>query len=418
MLKHRRLPFSLLFAAALLILTMAAGSYVDLRYEEMHSRQLAISTGLEKIDRFNQQLSAMLLVSVLEQNILKSSSYQNVHAKLELDVGMVESLTQGLSLADDVTALSQERRNLRQVELNAYKLMEQEHWQAARTLLFGDEYVLARKIYEINSETAIGALNGELTTNAARFNQIRNISLGLRFAALGLLFWAGMMFSQRLRHELKEQERLREEITSVNIQLEEKVQERTAELEEANRKLADLSITDGLTGLANRRHFDEVFKNEWHRAKRQHLPVSIAMIDVDQFKLYNDHFGHQEGDACLRRIAAVLSESVQRSGDLMARYGGEEFVAILPGMKGSDAVKMAEIIRQRVQAEKIAHSDTSLSGIVTVSIGVGSRIPQSSDAAVLLLNEADTALYTAKNSGRNTVVLLDGQAAVPADKPE
>ncbi len=102
----------------------------------------------------------------------------------------------------------------------------------------------------------------------------------------------------------------------------------------------------------------------------------------------------------------------------MARYGGEEFVAILPGMKGSDAVKMAEIIRQRVQAEKIAHSDTSLSGIVTVSIGVGSRIPQSSDAAVLLLNEADTALYTAKNSGRNTVVLLDGQAAVPADKPE
>ncbi len=403
----RRLPISLLFAAALLIVTMAAGSYVDLRNEEMHGRHLAISTGLEKIEGFNQELSTMLLVSVLEQNILRSSSYQTVHAKLELTVGFVEQLTRGLNLAADITALSEERRNLRQVELDAHTLMEADKWKQAHVLLFGEEYVFARKIYEINNETAIGALNGELMANAATFNQVRRISLGMRFTALCLLLWAGMMFSSRLRHELAEQAKLREEISRANILLEEKVRARTAELEEANRKLADLSITDGLTALTNRRHFDEILDIEWQRAKRQGQPLALAMIDVDHFKIYNDYFGHQAGDECLRQIAALLSANAQRSSDLTARYGGEEFVIILPGMDVKHATVLAETIRYKVQSAGLKHTEESETGVVTVSIGVGSRIPKPDDDVDILLRDADLAMYEAKRRGRNKVVSAD-----------
>jgi len=399
-----RLPLSLLAAASILVITMTAGWYIDLRNEEMHARQLAISTGLETIARLNQELSTMLMISVLEKNTLRASSYQNVHAKLELTVKTVERLTQPLKLAADISALSTERHELRQVEMNALKRMQADQWPQARAILFDEEYVLARKIYEINSETAVGALNGELAAKATAFKQARLISLAVRVAALVLLLWAGFMFSRRLRQELAEQARLRDEISAVNISLEDKVRARTAELEEANRKLADLSITDGLTGLANRRRFDEVFHSEWQRAKRQGLPLAITMIDVDEFKLYNDHFGHQAGDECLQRISAILSINVQRSGDLIARYGGEEFVIILPGVGPKEACTLAESIRLAIQAENLKHTELSLTGVVTVSIGTASRIPQPNEKPDGLLREADDAMYEAKRRGRNNVV--------------
>lgn len=402
-----RLPISLLTAAAIMIITMAAGSYIDLRNDEMHTRHLSISTGLEKIVRLNQELSGMLMFSVLEQNTLRSSSYQNVHAKLELTVDTVELLTQHLALADDISALSTERRELRRIELDALKLMEADQWPQARALLFDDSYVLARKIYEINSDTAISALNGELTATANAFKQARVISLIVRAAALGLLLWAALMFSRRLRRELDEQARLRHTISAANIRLEDMVQARTAELEEANRKLEDLSATDGLTNLANRRRFDEVFDSEWQRARRQGLSLAIAMIDVDQFKAYNDHFGHQAGDDVLRRIGAILRANIQRSSDLTARYGGEEFVIILPGMNLEEAKALVENIRRAVQAEGIKHTEQSPSGVVTVSIGIAACIPQPGYDAEGLLREADAAMYEAKRRGRNNVAVLD-----------
>jgi diguanylate cyclase (GGDEF)-like protein len=408
-----RLPLSLLAAAAILVVTMAAGSYVDLRNDEMHARHLAISTGLEKIVRLNQELSAMLTVSVLEQNTLRSSSYQTVHANLELTVNTVEKLTPQLALADDISALSSERRELLRVELEALELMEADQWPQARALLFDESYILARKIYEINSETAIGALNGELTAVATAFRHARLISLVVRAAALGLLLWAGLMFSRRLRQELAEQARLRDEIRAANILLEDKVRARTAELEEANRKLADLSATDGLTGLANRRRFDEVLYSEWQRAKRLGLPLALAMIDVDEFKSYNDHFGHQAGDECLRRIATVLRATVQRSGDLIARYGGEEFVVILPGVDRTEATILAETIRRAMQTEGLKHTEQSMAGVVTISIGIAARVPQPGEGADGLLREADAAMYQAKRHGRNNVVTA---GAVCAEK--
>jgi len=402
-----RLPLSLLIAAALMVVTMAAGSYIDLRNDEMHARHLAISTGLEKIVRLNQELSQMLMVSVLERNTLRSSSYPNVHAKLEMTVDSVELLTRNLALADDISALSAERRELRRIELKALDLMEADRWQEARAMLFDDNYVLARKIYEINSDTAISALNGELTSMADAFEQARLISLIVRAAALGLLLWAGLMFSRRLRHELEEQARLKDTISVANLHLEDMVQARTAELEQANRKLADLSATDGLTGLANRRRFDEVLQSEWQRAKRQGLPLAVAMIDVDEFKAYNDHFGHQAGDDVLRRIATILQENIQRSSDFTARYGGEEFVIILPRMHREEATALVETIRRAVQAEGLKHTDQSLTGVVTISIGITARIPQPGFDAEGLLREADAALYAAKRHGRNRVVVVE-----------
>lgn len=401
---NMQLPLSLLFAAALLIMTMVAGTYVDLRNEEMHSHHLAISTGLEKIDRYNQELSAMLVVSVLERNTLRSSSYQTVHAKLELTVASVEILTRGSELAEDITALSGERRDLRRVELDALERMEKDRWEAARDILFGEDYKLARKIYEINNETAIGALNGELMDNAAAFKRVRIISLVMRFAGLCILLWAGLMFSSRLRRELAEQARLKEEIYAANIHLEDKVKERTAELEKANDKLSELSVTDSLTGLANRRYFDEVINIEWQRARRLGLPLAVAMVDVDHFKAYNDHFGHQAGDECLRRIAVVLNSSVRRSSDLAARYGGEEFVIVLPGMKKKDAANIAETICRKVKAQNLEHTEKSRSGVVTISIGVASQVPQPGGTTKKLIEKADSALYEAKKTGRNKVV--------------
>jgi len=402
-----RLPLSLLAAAAIMIITMAAGSYIDLRNDNMHARHLAISTGLEKIVRLNQELSGMLMVSVLEQNTLRGSSYSNVHANLDLTVENVERLTKHLALADDISALSNERRELRRIELEAFELMEADQWSQARALLFDDSYVLARKIYEINSDTAISALNGELTATAYAFKQARTISLLVRVAALGLLLWAALMFSRRLRREVAEQERLRQTISAANLRLEDMVQARTAELEEANRKLEDLSATDGLTKLANRRRFDEVFHSEWQRARRLSLPLALAMIDVDEFKAYNDHFGHQAGDEVLRRIGTILRANIQRSGDLSARYGGEEFVVVLPGLNLAEAKALVETIRQAVQDEGIEHTKKSPTGVVTVSIGIAACIPHSGYDAEELLSEADAAMYEAKRQGRNTVVAID-----------
>ncbi len=399
-----RPPWTLIAAAFILVATMMAGYYVDLRNDQMHARQLVISTGLEQIVRYNQELNNMLIVSVLEQNPLRSSSYRNVHDKLELTIGTVEKLTRELDLAVDISALIIERLELRQVEANALKSIEAEHWKQAGALLFDENYELTRRIYEINCEWAIGALNGELAAVASDYRHARIVSLFIRAAAVGLLFWAGVLFSRRLRKELAEQARLKDEISAANILLEDKVHERTAELEDLNRKLAVLSITDGLTGLANRRRLDEALLSEWQRSMRQGRPMAVIMIDVDEFKAYNDHFGHQAGDNCLVQLSGILRNNVQRAGELVARYGGEEFVIILPGIALDEAALLAETIRSAIHDEDIPHIEQSIRGIVTVSIGVAARIPKPGENAEGLLKDADNAMYEAKQCGRNKVV--------------
>jgi len=185
--------------------------------------------------------------------------------------------------------------------------------------------------------------------------------------------------------------------------LEQKVNERTEALAETNRQLEVLSVTDPLTGLANRRRLTGVLEAEWQRAQRNGSSIAVAMIDIDNFKLYNDSYGHQTGDACLQRVANTLNDSSRRATDLVARYGGEEFAIVLPGATIAIAMEMAERARAAIAGLEEPHAKSS-SGIVTVSIGVAACVPSSTALAPELVSLADEALYQAKRRGRNLVI--------------
>lgn len=171
-------------------------------------------------------------------------------------------------------------------------------------------------------------------------------------------------------------------------------------LEEMLRKL---SYLDGLTSIANRRHFDEVLTKEWQRALRETKPLSLIFIDIDFFKAYNDTYGHLTGDDCLKQIANIINDTVKRPGDLVARYGGEEFAVILPTTAAQGAIMVAETMRARVESQKILHAGSKVSSYVTISAGVATIIPVAKYNPDTLIAFADKALYQAKNEGRNLV---------------
>nr|WP_319564307.1 two-component regulator propeller domain-containing protein [uncultured Rhodoferax sp.] len=193
--------------------------------------------------------------------------------------------------------------------------------------------------------------------------------------------------SLRMRHD--EMERL--------------VAQRTDELRLANEHLSRLSFVDALTGLANRRRFDDALAEEWRRANRHQTPLALVMADIDGFKLYNDALGHQEGDHCLTAVAGVFLRAAGRAGDLAARYGGEEMVFLMPGADHAAAWSMAEGLRAACEALAIPHPTSPVGPVVTISLGVASCIPSADTSAETLLAQADAALYRAKESGRNRV---------------
>ena len=160
---------------------------------------------------------------------------------------------------------------------------------------------------------------------------------------------------------------------------------------------------DGLTGVCNRRYFDEQLSREWGRAMRQGATLTLVLIDVDHFKLYNDHYGHQAGDDCLRRIAAALKGGLHRPVDLLARYGGEEFACLLPDTEIPGALELAQRLGQRVAELQIEHAASTVARAVTVSLGVCTRRPDANGSAADLLRDADAQLYLAKSRGRNQV---------------
>lgn len=180
----------------------------------------------------------------------------------------------------------------------------------------------------------------------------------------------------------------------------------TEELQISVGKLARLAAADGLTGLSNRRNFDETFAKEWRRASRSRLPLSVVLIDVDHFKAYNDSYGHLQGDDCLKRVAAEIASSLSRPADLAVRYGGEEFLLLLPETDAAGASLMAELVRSRIEAMAIPHEGSRTSTVVTASLGTATYDPR---AAVVLerpeamIEHADQQLYAAKRQGRNRV---------------
>jgi len=204
------------------------------------------------------------------------------------------------------------------------------------------------------------------------------------------------------RGELTAQANLIAVLKASERRLEERVAQRTLELQIANEHLEELSATDSLTGIANRRRFDDVLAAEWARAARQQHALAVGLLDIDYFKQYNDHYGHQQGDECLRQVASIFKAQLQRGGDLVARYGGEEFVFIAPAVDADQALTIAHGVCEAIEALQLPHVKSPC-GLLTVSIGVAAWTPLAGEAPQALLHAADQALYRAKQLGRNRV---------------
>jgi diguanylate cyclase (GGDEF)-like protein len=187
------------------------------------------------------------------------------------------------------------------------------------------------------------------------------------------------------------------------VEMERQVAEKTEALKLANEHLARLSFVDSLTGLANRRRFDEALEQEWQRARRFRTSLALVVVDVDLFKEYNDALGHPEGDKCLAIVADVLIHGGSRAGDVVARYGGEEFVVLIPNADRAAALAFAERLRHACEARAIPHPTSSVAPVVTISLGVAARVPSDEMSSESLVLEADEALYRAKRDGRNRV---------------
>jgi diguanylate cyclase (GGDEF)-like protein len=182
------------------------------------------------------------------------------------------------------------------------------------------------------------------------------------------------------------------------------------DLKHAQEQLRELSQIDSLTGLYNRRHFQDYLHGVWERARYDNKVVSVLMVDVDHFKKYNDRYGHPAGDECLRQVALVLKNCMRRPGDVIARYGGEEFIAVLPETEATYALQVAERVRQSIESLQMRHESSSTALVVTVSVGVGTCQASFNTPETSLISAADQALYQAKHEGRNRVCAQAMQA--------
>lgn len=237
--------------------------------------------------------------------------------------------------------------------------------------------------------------------------------------------------TRELELELARRKRADAELQGIHEELENRVRERTRALETrneeltrlrlaletANQRLKRLVAIDTLTGIANRRQFDRVLDREVRRARREQLPLSLIFLDLDEFKHFNDTYGHAYGDEVLRRVARALDESFRRGGDLVARYGGEEFAVVLPGVDARRAGLYAERLRRRIWRMAILNGPDS-SDRITISAGIATLAPGFLDATPdALLRAADQALYRAKCLGRNRIATAAAPAGTSADRP-
>ena len=212
------------------------------------------------------------------------------------------------------------------------------------------------------------------------------------------------------RQQLKEySESLERKVSQRTQELEQEIAERVAAqqaLQRANQELKKLAYLDGLTQVSNRRQFDQVLQQEWHRLAREQAPLSLILCDTDFFKLYNDRYGHQAGDDCLRQVAKAIAGATKRPGDLVARYGGEEFVAVLPLTTSEGATTVAEEIQTAIHQLQILHERSTVSQFVTVSLGIATVVPTATHSPADLIAAADRALYEAKAAGRDRIVAV------------
>jgi len=183
------------------------------------------------------------------------------------------------------------------------------------------------------------------------------------------------------------------------------------ELEIANKQLTELSTLDSLTNIANRRTYDHFLKMAWDQSIVSKAPISVIMLDIDYFKLFNDEYGHQCGDECLKKVAEVLKNRGYRATDLVARYGGEEFIIVLGNTNNSDALKIAENVRLKIEALRIPHQLSLANKWITASIGVSTIFPTINDSIKSFIQTVDKSLYLSKEHGRNQVSFLEHQVS-------
>jgi diguanylate cyclase (GGDEF)-like protein len=248
----------------------------------------------------------------------------------------------------------------------------------------------ARAVFEVDG-TAIDRLVAQ---------ELLPQQLGLA-VFMGLLLGVALLLLSREVTFRRREQRLLEDR---NRDLELLVLQRTEALELANRQLTQLAGEDPLTGLGNRRSFEEALDRAWGLARRQRQSLALAMVDVDHFKAYNDGFGHPAGDGCLRAVAQQLRDGLRRQGDSVFRFGGEEFVLLLPDTAADQALHCCELLRRQLEDQAMPHP----LGVVTISVGVAaSRLEGEDDGATDLLARADAALYRAKREGRNRAMLAE-----------
>ncbi len=207
-------------------------------------------------------------------------------------------------------------------------------------------------------------------------------------------------------HHLEKIHQSEVRLHQINRELAQQVKKRTSELEYRNQELKKLFLratTDKVTGIANRYRLEDFMQREWGNAIRNQISVSVIMIDIDRFKLYNDTYGHQAGDLCLRQVAQTINHAAKRSKDLVARYGGEEFIVVLSNISLDGAMMVAENIRSQVKGLSIPHANAGISDYVTISLGVSHLIPTINSQVEHLILAADKALYLAKQNGRDRV---------------
>ncbi len=252
---------------------------------------------------------------------------------------------------------------------------------------------------------------------------LRNIFITGNLSSLGQLIFVfahSLLLARKFSNAFEEKEIVTAKLTELNLNLDKLVKKRTealenskkkvehqkSELEKANAKLHLISFEDPLTGLWNRRKFDKTIQLEWRRSLRNRRPISLLFIDIDNFKAYNDYYGHKEGDECLVKVSQALKNSFKRASDVVARYGGEEFVVLMAEIEENEAVQWAQALKEEVEALHIPHKCSPVSIFVTVSIGVASIIPDYNHSPEDLLELADKALYKAKTAGKNKIEFI------------